>query len=169
MNWMSRSGSCRMRIASATENSGARLPSELVTTGPSARFDTNDSSVTAAGNPKPTAAKIGTARQTMVSPYSRNGDSRRKTSVKRRNAQRRARQRVDGAEPELGENHAGAEECRRREGEQDGGHGTVVAHAPVCLPIPAPAFSNSARSSHAVIRAARASLGSPRFAPMHEA
>src|SRR6185503_4116693 len=81
-NCKSRNGSCSTTTASATENNGARLPSALVTTGPSARLEVNVKSVTAAGYNRPTVAKIGTACQTMGWPYSRKGDSRMKQSVK---------------------------------------------------------------------------------------
>ena len=57
------------------------LPSDAVTTGPSARLLENVIKVSSAGNTSPTAAKIGTALQTMVSPCSRNGEASRKHSV----------------------------------------------------------------------------------------
>ena len=80
-NCSARSGSCSSSTATATESSGDRLPSAPVTTGPSARLDANVSIVRAAGNTRPTAAKIGTARHSMVWPCSRKGDSRMNTMV----------------------------------------------------------------------------------------
>jgi hypothetical protein len=58
-----RSGSPSIATAIATANSGARLPSVPVTTGPSRRLASKVSSVTTPGNRSPTAAKIGTAAQ----------------------------------------------------------------------------------------------------------
>src|SRR5262245_55682937 len=79
---IARSGSCSSTTASATENSGARLPSVEVMTGPSARFEAKASSVRLAGKNKPIAAKIGRPPQTTGSPARRIGDSSRNSSVK---------------------------------------------------------------------------------------
>jgi hypothetical protein len=76
------SGSWSTITASVTENSGARLPSAPVTTGPSSRLDEKVRVVSKAGKTRPTPMKIGTARQTTGSPRSRIGDNSRKTDVK---------------------------------------------------------------------------------------
>ena len=81
-NCRPRSGSCSTMIASATANSGARLPRVEVTTGPSARLDAKVIRVSSAGNTRPMATKIGTPRQTTGSPARSSGDSSRNSSVK---------------------------------------------------------------------------------------
>src|SRR2546425_7907066 len=73
-NWATRSGSPSITKASATANSGARLPSVPVITGPSARLAAKVSSVAAPGYKSPTTAKMATALHATVLPAKATGD-----------------------------------------------------------------------------------------------
>ena len=76
-----RSASPRMTKASATANSGARLPSVPVMTGPSARLAAKVRSVTVPGNIRPIAAKIGTAAHIGVASANANGATQMNSAV----------------------------------------------------------------------------------------
>ena len=98
-----RSGSCSRTTAVVTANSGARLPSVEVMTGPSARLEAKVSSVSEAGKNRPMAMNMGRPRQTTGSPE----DQRRQQQEQKReggDADRGPRQRLDGPQAQLRQN-----------------------------------------------------------------
>ena len=96
-----RSGSCSTTTASATENSGARLPSVEVMTGPSARLEAKVRNVSARREEQADGGKIG---RPATPPARRRAQWRgqQEQQCKGRHADRRARQRLDRAQPQLG-------------------------------------------------------------------
>ena len=133
----SSSGSCSRTAAVATANSGARLPSVEVITGPSARFEAKVRQRQAARKNRPMAMKSAGRAQTTVRPRRISGDSREDRSV-RRDADRGPRQRSTDPR-QLRQNDPGAQEEGRSKGVEDGcGHevrlGTPLRGARLAVP-----------------------------------
>ena len=101
-------------------------------TGPSARLEAKVRNVRLAGKNRPMAMKIGKPRQTTGSPARIKRRSEQEQQREGGHADRSSRQRLDGPQPQLGGDHAGAEEGRGSKGEQDGcGHAIRLERASI--------------------------------------